>query len=196
VPYLIGANADEGVLFHLEAGVLPVTTEADYEAALRRRFGGRAVEILAVYSAANFASPEAAIRRVTGDFELVCETNDSARRAADAGLDVYSYDFSVAFELAPLDPGTAATKCAAPLDGGEVRVGPERPEESVYPVSTADADGPAYIGTNRYVLHFDAADLPPVDGASGAFARSEGCGEHRGMPGHEAPRPGQAPGCM
>ena len=106
-PYLIGANADEGVLFHLEKGVQPVTTEAEYEAALHRRFGGRAEEILRVYPAANFDSPEAAIRRVTGDFELVCETNDSARRAADAGLDVYSYDFSVAIDLAQ-EPGTSA----------------------------------------------------------------------------------------
>jgi para-nitrobenzyl esterase len=105
VPYLIGANADEGVLFHLEPGVLPVTTEAEYEAALHRRFGGRAADILDVYPAADFATPEAAIRQVTGDFELVCETNDSARRAADAGLEVYSYDFSVGVEV-PLEPGT------------------------------------------------------------------------------------------
>ncbi len=37
------------------------------------------------------------------------------------------------------------------------------PEEAVYPVSRADVDGVAYSGANRYLLHFDAGQLPPVD---------------------------------
>jgi hypothetical protein len=36
-------------------------------------------------------------------------------------------------------------------------------EDAVYPILIADADGASVDGTNDYVLHFDAAQLPPVD---------------------------------
>jgi hypothetical protein len=44
-----------------------------------------------------------------------------------------------------------------------VGLGANQPEDAIYPVLEVDADGQPLDGANRYVLHFDAADLPPVD---------------------------------
>lgn len=40
-----------------------------------------------------------------------------------------------------------------------------RPEDAVYPISTQDAEGNDYDGSEyRYVMHFDKGELPPVEG--------------------------------
>lgn len=44
------------------------------------------------------------------------------------------------------------------------------PEEAVYPVSSAAADGTQYTGQNDYVVHFDAGKLPPVDPTHGFWS--------------------------
>ncbi len=44
-----------------------------------------------------------------------------------------------------------------------VGLGANSPEDAVYPVLLADADGNPLAGDNDYVLHFDKAGLPPVD---------------------------------
>jgi hypothetical protein len=43
-----------------------------------------------------------------------------------------------------------------------VGLGANAPEDAVYPVLMADADGRPLTGDNDYVLHFDQAGLPPV----------------------------------
>jgi para-nitrobenzyl esterase len=104
VPYILGSNADEGTLFLL--GTPPVTTEEEYLAALRERYGDRAERIAAAYPASSFPNPQDALVRVVGDAGLVCGTYDSARRAAAAGGDVYLYNFARWVqipELIPLD---------------------------------------------------------------------------------------------
>jgi hypothetical protein len=45
-----------------------------------------------------------------------------------------------------------------------VGLGANRPEDAVYPTSLADADGKAYDGANKYVMHFNKGGLPPVRG--------------------------------
>jgi hypothetical protein len=45
-----------------------------------------------------------------------------------------------------------------------VGLGANQPEDAVYPLLLADADGKPLDGGSRYVLHFDAGSLPPVDG--------------------------------
>jgi hypothetical protein len=45
----------------------------------------------------------------------------------------------------------------------KVAWGANVPEESVYPISFADAQGEPYTGTRRYRMHFDAGALPPVE---------------------------------
>ena len=45
-----------------------------------------------------------------------------------------------------------------------IGLGANRPQDAVYPTSEADADGKPYSGANKYVLHFEKGELPPVDG--------------------------------
>jgi hypothetical protein len=45
-----------------------------------------------------------------------------------------------------------------------LQLGATRPEDAVYPTSTAAADGKPYDGANQYVMHFDKGELPPVKG--------------------------------
>jgi len=44
-----------------------------------------------------------------------------------------------------------------------VGLGANLPEDAIYPLVYLDADGEPPTGDKDYVLHFDAADLPPVD---------------------------------
>jgi hypothetical protein len=44
-----------------------------------------------------------------------------------------------------------------------VGLGANQPEDAIYPVLETDADGQPLDGANRYVVHFDADHLPPVD---------------------------------
>lgn len=45
-----------------------------------------------------------------------------------------------------------------------IGLGANRPQDAVYPTSEADAAGQPYDGANKYVLHFDKGQFPPVDG--------------------------------
>jgi hypothetical protein len=42
-------------------------------------------------------------------------------------------------------------------------LGANQPEDAIYPLNIADADGNAVVGENKYVLHFDKGDLPPAN---------------------------------
>jgi len=43
-----------------------------------------------------------------------------------------------------------------------IGLGANRPQDAVYPTSEAGADGKPYLGTDRYVLHFEKGQLPPA----------------------------------
>ena len=45
-----------------------------------------------------------------------------------------------------------------------IGLGANRPQDAIYPIAEVDADGKPFDGTNRYVMHFPAGQLPPVDG--------------------------------
>ncbi|HYC17430.1 MAG TPA: DUF1254 domain-containing protein [Pseudolabrys sp.] len=45
-----------------------------------------------------------------------------------------------------------------------IGLGANRPQDAVYPTSLKDADGKAYDGANKYVMHFPKGQLPPVQG--------------------------------
>jgi hypothetical protein len=45
-----------------------------------------------------------------------------------------------------------------------IGLGANRAQDAIYPTSVADADGKPYDGTNRYVMHFDQGQMPPVNG--------------------------------
>jgi hypothetical protein len=45
-----------------------------------------------------------------------------------------------------------------------IGLGANRPQDAVYPTSEADADGKDYSGANKYVMHFNKGEMPPVEG--------------------------------
>jgi hypothetical protein len=45
-----------------------------------------------------------------------------------------------------------------------IGLGANQPEDAIYPLNVADADGAPLSGENRYVLHFAKDELPPADG--------------------------------
>ena len=44
-----------------------------------------------------------------------------------------------------------------------VGLGANQPEDAIYPMNVADADGKPVTAENKYVLHFSKDELPPVD---------------------------------
>jgi len=42
-------------------------------------------------------------------------------------------------------------------------LGCNQPDDAIYPLNLADADGKPLVGEHKYVLHFNKAELPPVD---------------------------------
>ena len=44
-----------------------------------------------------------------------------------------------------------------------IGLGCNRPQDAIYPTSLVDADGHPYAGTNRYIMHFDAGQMPPAE---------------------------------
>jgi len=44
-----------------------------------------------------------------------------------------------------------------------VGLGANQPEDAIYPLNFADADGKPLTGDQDYILHFDAKELPPVN---------------------------------
>jgi hypothetical protein len=45
-----------------------------------------------------------------------------------------------------------------------IGLGANRPQDAVYPTSQKDAQGKAYSGANKYLMHFAKGKLPPVSG--------------------------------
>jgi hypothetical protein len=46
----------------------------------------------------------------------------------------------------------------------EIGLGANRPQDAIYPTSEVDAEGKPYSGANKYVMHFNKGEIPPVDG--------------------------------
>ncbi len=99
VPYLLGANSDEGTLFIL-SGPFPLT-EKEYETELTNRYGAQYLQkLLQLYPASKFGfNYHAALARAISDQTNICGTHDTARRAAKAGLSVYMYNFNVPWNI-------------------------------------------------------------------------------------------------
>jgi para-nitrobenzyl esterase len=91
VPYLLGANNDEGTTFVWRAEAL--TTEEAYRADLEARFGDLAQQVFDLYHPDKF----------DGDYNAARAriVHDTAIRAARAGRAVFLYNFNVPWSLAP-----------------------------------------------------------------------------------------------
>jgi para-nitrobenzyl esterase len=100
-PLIVGTNRDEGTLFHSSFFATEVASEAEYRAALMRRFGAANVDaIVTRYPLAAYSNPNRALADVTGDAFFVCPARQTARGAASAGALVYLYSFQRAPEQA------------------------------------------------------------------------------------------------
>jgi para-nitrobenzyl esterase len=93
-PLILGSNRDEGTLFHTAFYVKEIANEAEYRAALSRRFGATSVDAIATrYPVASFSSANRALAEVSGDAFFVCPSRRAARGAAAVGAPVYLYSF-------------------------------------------------------------------------------------------------------
>ena len=45
-----------------------------------------------------------------------------------------------------------------------IGLGANRGQDAIYPTSETDADGKPYDGANKYLMHFNKGEMPPVDG--------------------------------
>jgi para-nitrobenzyl esterase len=99
VPYLLGSNNDEGMLFLLNATI--PTTDAAYLSALQNNFGMTfGQQVFAEYPVSKFNGDyHAALAQVIGDSGLICGTHDTARRAAKAGSSVFMYNFNMPWSI-------------------------------------------------------------------------------------------------
>lgn len=100
IPWILGANTDEGTLFAIGS---PEITAAEYTAELIARYGGYAAEIEALYPATAFGTPRDALIRVSGDSSLVCSTYDVATRYAKRRQRTFVYHFARVPPLGVLD---------------------------------------------------------------------------------------------
>ena len=95
VPYLLGSNQDEGTLFTVGLVTTP-SDDASYRAFMKARFGSFGDAAATLYDPSKFNnSYKDAITRAIGDSGLGCGTDDTARRAAAAGLPVFMYNFAI-----------------------------------------------------------------------------------------------------
>jgi para-nitrobenzyl esterase len=99
VPYLLGSNNDEGMLFLLSATI--PTSDAEYLTALQKNFGSFAPAVMAEYPVSSFNGDyRLALGRALGDSGLGCGTHDTARRLAAGGAHVFMYNFDIPWAIA------------------------------------------------------------------------------------------------
>jgi para-nitrobenzyl esterase len=91
VPLVLGTNEDE-----TGKAVPKVTTEAEYEAAVKAQYGAtRGAALLTQYPASRFATPRQALVRLTTDVTWTCPMRIFARQAAQHQTEpVYRYWFT------------------------------------------------------------------------------------------------------
>jgi para-nitrobenzyl esterase len=104
VPTIIGSNTLEGLGFLSEQSEL---TAEGYVSYLKSSssYADHADEILSVYPAANFATPQLALAAVMGNARFNCPARRAVRALSQAGVDAYLYLFGqgYAFHAADLD---------------------------------------------------------------------------------------------
>jgi len=105
VPVIIGANENEGGL--LVYGQPAPDGAKGYNAALNRRYGSRAQDVLRQYPLEDFDSPVEALAKIVSDELFLCPTKRTAEYLRQAGLDVFLYKFEQPLEKLG-DPWTTA----------------------------------------------------------------------------------------
>jgi hypothetical protein len=105
------------------------------------------------------------------DFDSTKLKADFVKRIPEIAQDRIMLQYKVNKELKDINGWAFTTKTG--LYGTDylmralitaIGLGANRPQDAVYPVSQKDADGNAYDGVNRYVIHFDKGQAPPAKG--------------------------------
>lgn len=159
VPYMLGTNNDEGSTFVWLAKRIKSVEE--YQADLENRFGDFAEKVLEHYPPEDFENNYNLAREtVVTDSGVVCSARDTALLASNAGLDVFTYNFNVAWSLLPsiLKAGHAAEIShvfGKPFSWGW-------PIQSLNTIKSSQKVADAM---NRYWATFAASGNPNFDGA-------------------------------
>src|SRR5262249_5437750 len=90
--------------------------------------------------------PEVAFDRITAQFKINKEVKDINGWAYTTKTGIYGTDYLIRALITAFG------------------LGANRPQDAVYPTSQKDAEGNAYDGANKYVMHFPRGQLPPVRG--------------------------------
>ena len=98
VPYILGATFEEAQLYFLNAPV--PASEEEYLTEINDTYGDDAASVLEVYPATLFDGDFRKIMTRISTDQSVCGIRDHAALAADAGLDVYLYDFNIDWTVA------------------------------------------------------------------------------------------------
>ena len=98
VPYLLGSNNDEAMLFELNA--TPVTDQPGLTEAIAQDYGDAGATLATLYPLSEFdggyPNPfQAALTRMKSDQMLICNTYDSAQLSAAQGVPAYTYNFDI-----------------------------------------------------------------------------------------------------
>ena len=105
------------------------------------------------------------------DFDASKLNADFVKRIPQVGFDRIMVQFKLNKELKDIHGWMFTTKTG--LYGTDylmralvtaIGLGANRPQDAIYPTSQKDADGRAYDGANKYVMHFPKGQLPPVRG--------------------------------
>ena len=105
------------------------------------------------------------------DFDASKLKADFAKRIPQIAQDRIMLQFKINKDVSDINGWTYTTKTG--LYGTDylmralvtaIGLGANRPEDAVYPTSEKDAEGNAYDGSNKYVVHFDKGQTPPVNG--------------------------------
>jgi hypothetical protein len=105
------------------------------------------------------------------DFDASKLNADFVKRIPQAGFDRIMVQFKLNKDIKDIHGWSFTTKTG--LYGTDylmralitaIGLGANRPQDAIYPTSQKDADGRAYDGANKYVMHFPKGQLPPVRG--------------------------------
>ncbi len=92
----------------------------------------------------------------------------SAEEAVGLGVEAYVYPFPLVLmeltrrQMPNLPQGGLRRLLPRAGDRGDGGLGANQPEDAIYPLKVADADGEPLDGEHDYVLHFENDELPPV----------------------------------
>jgi para-nitrobenzyl esterase len=91
VPVIIGTNRNEGLIFILG---IPLSSEADYQAAVERLFSSFSAQVLERYPVSDYPSPRAAFDAILTDLAFICPARAASLVLASYQPRTFVYHFT------------------------------------------------------------------------------------------------------